>query len=108
MMLDHNRAKTALARQLSVPYTDIHDVLVWGNHTRPMCAFPHMCFIRLLTAPAIFRWIDYEHVRIRDKPITTEQLSPMKDKEFRLDLVRRYTILTAETSYLTHPTEEAR
>jgi malate dehydrogenase len=33
MRLDHNRAKTQIAQQLSQPVTDVSNMTVWGNHS---------------------------------------------------------------------------
>jgi malate dehydrogenase len=33
MRLDHNRAVTQLAQRTGAPVTDVHKVIVWGNHS---------------------------------------------------------------------------
>lgn len=31
--LDHNRAKSQIAEHLKVPYSSVHNVVIWGNHS---------------------------------------------------------------------------
>jgi malate dehydrogenase len=31
--LDHNRAKAQISKKLSVPVRDVHDIIIWGNHS---------------------------------------------------------------------------
>src|SRR5205823_9973926 len=48
--LDHNRAKTALARKAGVPNTDVTQMTIWGNHSNTQ--FPDFTNARIGGKPA--------------------------------------------------------
>ena len=51
MRLDHNRAKTQLARKLGVPVTAVRQISVWGNHSSTQ--YPDLHHASVEGAPAI-------------------------------------------------------
>jgi len=49
--LDHNRAKSQIALKLKVPVEDIHNVIIWGNHSATQ--YPDITYSYITNYPVI-------------------------------------------------------